>query len=133
MSRLPLAEMILALLDSHHLLTAPDLVEKLHAQGHDVHKTSVYRNLETLVSKGSIFRHSIGDQHVVYELRRHHHDHLVCTSCGKVESVECQVHLPENVGKKNGFEVEFHNLTIFGHCKSCHGDKPRLSQASHHH
>jgi len=111
---------IITLLHTHHLLTAPQLVTKLHEQGRTVNKTSVYRALEKLENQGVICKQNLHDNDLVYELRQNHHDHLVCTTCGKITPTECHV----EVNTQENFAVNHHHLTVFGTCQECVSRSP---------
>ncbi len=116
MSRTLVTDSVTQLLHQHHLLSAPQLVAHLHKQGRIVNKTSVYRALEKLETEGSICKHNLLDNELVYELRDHHHDHLICTHCGTITTAECQIELPSMV---NDFKVNHHHLTVYGLCAEC--------------
>ncbi len=117
MSEANLTDQLISLLKERHYLTAPEMVKFLAAQGHRYNKTSVYRALDRLLADGLICRQNLHDNELVFELRTHHHDHLVCSNCGKVEMTTCQVNLPAKVGKN--FAVDHHHLTIYGYCHQC--------------
>jgi Fur family ferric uptake transcriptional regulator len=104
------------MLQSKHLLSANEILELCKQQGQKYNKTSVYRALEQLVNTDVICRHHFSDDEAKYELREHHHAHLVCTNCGIVTSAECSYQEPKN---SNGFVVDHHHITLFGICKSC--------------
>jgi Fe2+ or Zn2+ uptake regulation protein len=111
----PLRKAILSLLNEHHLLTAPALLERLSTQGMDVNKTSVYRALETLLKQREISRTSFGQNDILYELASNHHDHWVCTTCGRVEEMACVTNLPAPAE----LTVEHHQVTLYGTCQNC--------------
>lgn len=104
------------LLTEYHLLSAPQILEKLAKDGRSVNKTSVYRALDKLLAEGSVCKQLFLEDSVVYELRSAHHDHMVCERCGKVEAIACSTN-SEVV--KPGFTVSHHHLTVFGTCESC--------------
>lgn len=106
---------ILSLLRQHHLLSAPQLVERLRASGREVNKTSVYRALDILAEDRLVTKKTL-DSEAMYEVADHHHDHIVCTNCGAVESVDCVFQLPE---LPRGYTVEDHTLTLYGRCPNC--------------
>jgi Fur family transcriptional regulator, ferric uptake regulator len=67
-------------------LSAPDMVARLHASGHEVGVASVYRVLDLLVERGHVQKLDVGAGSALYEARHgHHHHHVVCGNCGKVE------------------------------------------------
>lgn len=124
-SQLSLSERILVLLEKQHMLTIPQILDSLAKQNISVNKTSVYRALENLVGQDQVTRQSLGTNDIWYERQEHayHHDHLVCTTCGNVDSLPCAVkvkNLPKN------FAVSYHNLTIYGQCQKCQKVASRL-------
>ena len=112
----PLKKEILSLLEKHHLLSAAELLQKLHEKGLTANKTSVYRNLTKFMAEELVCQQSLGNDEFVYELQRDHHDHLQCRSCGLIKEMPCAVKLPAQV---EGFAVDHHHLTLFGLCRSC--------------
>ncbi len=106
---------IISLLTTHHLLTAPQIVSYLNTADQSVNKTSVYRALEKLEAQALICKQNLQDNDLVYELRENHHDHLVCTKCGKVTTAACQV----KIDQSTDFAVDHHHLTVFGLCSAC--------------
>lgn len=112
----PLKEAIVTLLEKNHLLSAPQLVDLLHAQGMMVNKTSVYRTLTQFMKDDVVCQQSLGSDEFVYELQKKHHDHIRCKNCGRVEEMPCIVAEPESV---KGFTIDHHHLTLYGTCHEC--------------
>ena len=112
----PLTELILELLREKHLMTAPQIVESFADQGTHYNKTSVYRALEKLLAQNEICKLNLGKNDIQFELRSHHHDHLVCTSCGNITSVERNSDTDKQIGN---FKVDHHHATYFGECEHC--------------
>jgi Fe2+ or Zn2+ uptake regulation protein len=50
-----------------------------------------------------------------------HHDHLICSDCGKVvDFTGCNVAaLEDRLAKETGFAIELHHLEFVGHCRNC--------------
>lgn len=112
-----LSKVLTEILKKHHLLSVSELLELVSAQsGKTYNKTSVYRALEKLEQLGEICQHSFDSGETKYELRHDQHDHLVCSSCGKIETANLQLQLPETVGN---FKTNHHHLTVFGMCAQC--------------
>jgi Fe2+ or Zn2+ uptake regulation protein len=111
----PLKKKILGLLEENHLLSATQLIEKLHAMGVNANKTSIYRNLDSFLEDNLICQQSFGDE-LLYELQEDHHDHIRCKSCGKVEETPCPVFTLPQI---SGYEVDHHHLVMYGMCESC--------------
>lgn len=107
---------ILEVLEERHALSAPDLLVALGQTGTQVNKTSVYRALEKLTEDGIVCKQTLSGETLVYELRDHHHDHLVCEKCGTVQKIPCLTKVPNSI---EGFAVHHHHTTFFGECKGC--------------
>ncbi len=109
--------------DGH--FTVDDLVKTLRETGvAGAHPATVYRILPLLMEAGLIQEAlvSAGDGHR-YEraFEREHHDHLICTSCGKVvefqfEAIEV---LQRDLSESLGFRLTGHIHELFGVCASC--------------
>ena len=60
-----------------------------------------------------------------YEAAGHgdHHDHLICTSCGRIVEFENEriEELQLRVARSHGFEVQSHKLELYGRCDGCRG------------
>jgi Fur family ferric uptake transcriptional regulator len=96
----------------------------LRERGRDVGLASVYRVLDSLLETGLVQRIDVGDGVARYEAVRpsgEHHHHLVCDSCGKVESftddvLEDAIH---RVEQASGYAVGTHEVVLHGTCRSC--------------
>ena len=100
-------------------LSAEDVYRELLKAGDDVGLATIYRVLTQFESAGLVGRHHFESGHAVFELDRgHHHDHVVCVQCGKVEEFfdqtieDCQ----KSVVEKMGYEIQDHSLVIYGNC-----------------
>lgn len=116
MSETSLKNILTKMLHEEHLLSASDFLERLDMSGKTYNKTSVYRALEQLLEEEVVCRHHFSATEASYELREHHHAHLICTNCSKVETGECDYDEPHKVG---GFLVNHHHTTLFGLCENC--------------
>lgn len=111
-----LREILVNLLKREHLLSVSQILDLLKKSKRSYNKTSVYRALDQLLEEDAVCRHYFSGSEASYELREHHHAHLVCTNCGKVETEECDYHQPESA---DGFQVNHHHTTLFGLCADC--------------
>lgn len=86
-----------------------------------VNKTTVYRQIEKLLSQSIIIEVELGDGKKRYELMSlDHHHHLLCKICGKLEDIKLnEKQLLNEVAKKSNFKVDSHNLEFFGRCINC--------------
>jgi Fe2+ or Zn2+ uptake regulation protein len=113
------------LCSSHILLTAPEIQERLKTLEISVNKTSVYRELEFLLSQKLIQEVHIKPRVTHYESALHpHHHHLVCTGCGDTKDIETNefektMQQVEYKAAQQGFAVKEHSLEFFGTCASC--------------
>lgn len=116
MQKRNLKQQILALLESHHLMSVEQLLTELTATQREFNKTSVYRALDLLEETNSVCKHYFGESQAMYELQESHHAHLFCKVCGKVSEADCEVSNPEQLA---GFKVDHHHLTFIGTCQNC--------------
>lgn len=107
---------LLELLQQRHLLTVGEILDTLDREGKSYNKTSVYRALDQLLAEGEVCRHYFTEAQAAYELRSHHHAHLVCEHCGQITVGECLYQQPQTVGT---FKVNHHHLTLMGLCAKC--------------
>ena len=83
---------------------------------------TIYRTLSLLEEAGLAESLSLDKQSKRYEMGlKKHHDHLICTECGKIiefydETIEKQ---QEIVAKSFGFRMKGHSMKITGVCREC--------------
>jgi len=99
-------------------IDAPYLVEHIK-----VNKSSIYRELKVLVSKGVVIEIDFGEGKKRYDLATvNHHHHLVCTSCKSISEMKLKQDLDnieKEIEKDTSFKVQRHNLEFFGLCANC--------------
>lgn len=115
---------ILALLEQSELihLSAETVYRMLLEGEEEIGLATVYRVLTQFEQAGILKRHNFETGHSVFELDRgEHHDHLLCTSCGKVEEFfEDRIEVIQHeIADKYQFVIEDHALTLYGVCKDC--------------
>jgi len=100
---------------------AEEFLQRLLKKGHKVSRATVYRNLEFLVEKGLVRKFDFGESHFHYEISGEHHDHMICTSCGKIAEFFCEsLELEQQkIAKENNFTMINHSMQIFGLCEQC--------------
>jgi Fur family ferric uptake transcriptional regulator len=104
-------------------LSVDELLSKVTARDATIGAATVYRTMKILTDAGlASARHFEGAQ-TRYEaaLDRHHHDHLICTSCGNIFEFENEriEELQDRVAADHGFTVTHHKLELYGLCKAC--------------
>ena len=103
-------------------LTVEELSRKVRARNRDIGAATVYRTLKLLDRLGYAKKLDFGDGVARYESSLiAHHDHMVCTGCGKVsEFEEPRIEsLQEEVARRHGFSPTMHRLAIYGICRGC--------------
>lgn len=118
--RLAIAE---TLLTSHRHLSAEEVAQEVTAAGRRVGTATVYRTIDTLLESGLVVERDFGEGFRRFEPARDipHHEHLVCTQCGKVEEFrdERLERMTTIVAESRGFARQRHRLVIHGVCKDC--------------
>ena len=100
-------------------MTAEDVYKALLAEEAEIGLATVYRVLLQFEQAGLLSRSHFESGKSVFELNEgHHHDHLVCLSCGRVEEffdaeIEKRQHA---VAKAKGFELQDHSLSLYAVC-----------------
>ena len=83
--------------------------------------TTVYRTMKLLCDAGLAIERHFDDGAARYEIEHEHHDHLVCTRCGKIVEFECAMieQAQDEIGKRYGFRLLRHRHELYGHCPDC--------------
>lgn len=106
--------------DRHH--SAEDVYKLLLEAGEDVGLATVYRVLTQFETAGLVARHHFEGGHSVFELAdEHHHDHIVCVSCGKVEEFHDEFieQRQRKVAESMGYTLKNHSHYLYGECADC--------------
>lgn len=111
-------------LSSDKHISTEDLYLKVKIKNPSIGFATVYRTLKLLTDSGIAEEINFGDGHARYEKSLSgdsHHDHLICTRCGKIEEFENHEieKLQEEVTKKYKFKMKKHKLEIYGVCVRC--------------
>ena len=100
-----------------------ELVRDLRARGLEASRATVYRALPLFAEAGFIQSTLKSGDRRCYEstFRQEHHDHLVCTSCGKIVDFHFEAFemLQREVASKHGFKLTGHSHELFGLCQDC--------------
>lgn len=107
----------------HKHIDAEELLAAMKGRGLKISRATVYRNLDLLVECGMVRKQRLGQDRFLYEHVHggQHHDHLVCTRCGRVvEFVSPGIAaLQAEICRAHGFVPSHHTLQISGLCNSC--------------
>lgn len=118
-------ELVEAMIGARRPLTIPELVEVTAG----VPQSSAYRNVSVLIEAGVARRIAGTDDHARFELAEtmlgHHHHHVVCAQCGRVEDIDPSAALEVALGEaasqaaRQGYQITEHRLDLEGLCPDC--------------
>lgn len=104
--------------------TVTEMKKDLNKNGFQPNKTTLYRQIESLIHAGLVQEVQLktGIQH--YEMQVEHHHHFVCQKCDEIECIEDEplenaIHSLEDQMKKRGMTVYEHNFSFTGICNQC--------------
>lgn len=115
----------------HRHQSAEDVYRALINEDVDIGLATVYRVLTQFEQAGILVRSQFDGGKAVFELNDgDHHDHLICTNCGKVvEFTDHEIEKRQHkIAKEQGFALESHTMLLYGICPDCH-PKGRVSGA----
>ena len=107
---------------SQRHMTAEDVFRVLLNDHSDIGLATVYRVLTQFEQAGILERSHFESGKAVYELNEgKHHDHLVCTGCGKVEEFyDAEIERRQQmVAKDKGWALQDHAMSLYGLCADC--------------
>ena len=103
-------------------MTAEDVFRVLLEERSDIGLATVYRVLTQFEQAGILIRSNFESGKAVYELDEgQHHDHFICTACGKVEEFyDAEIEKRQNlIAKSKGWVVQDHTMALYGQCATC--------------
>lgn len=114
-------------------VTVAELVRFLQDNGTPVSTTTVYRNLEQMVSEGVVRKYFLDEQTgACYQYIGEdvtpckEHFHLKCVQCGRLYHVRCDYlqNLGEHLLEEHGFAIDNTKTVLYGTCAACRGEIP---------
>jgi Fur family ferric uptake transcriptional regulator len=104
-------------------LSNEDLYQLVKKEDPTVGQTTVYRTLKILTEAGLAREVRFGDGRTHYEhnYKHQHHDHMICSECGKIIeffSAELEA-IQDQMAAKHDFEIRQHLLRMIGICSEC--------------
>lgn len=87
--------------------------------------STVYRTMKLLVEAGLVSERHFRGAEALYENVSSHHDHCICTACGKILEFEDETieELQRRVAERSGFLLLSHRMELYGLCSNCR-DRP---------
>jgi len=113
-----------ALFAAREPITLPDLRARAGEFGEAPDQATVFRVVMLLEKLGIVSRVNLRHPSSHFELRdpSRHHNHLVCTACGKIVPLPFACPLAEierRVTEELGFSEVGHSVEFFGRCAEC--------------
>lgn len=106
-----------------HLLTAEQMFLELNRLGIPISQSTVYRELDSLVSKDLAVKIKTNDSDkAFYEYNRLMHRHyLICLGCKKMIAIDIGPLdiLEEALKQQTKFIITDHKLACYGYCPEC--------------
>ena len=103
--------------EGHHA-NIDELYQRVRKRNPSVGYATVYRTLKLLTECGLANSMQFGDGTRRFEPATDHHDHLICTECGKIvefENEEIET-IQEEIATKHQFSLTSHKMELYGTC-----------------
>ena len=111
-------------------VTIEQMYHLLREKGYDYETEFVRQCMNRMVDLGFAQKKQFEGQPVRYEHRHlgRHHDHLICTKCGKIAefSNTDMERLQVGIAAKHGFHMLQHKMEIYGLCAECRSQRRPL-------
>ncbi|AVP56764.1 ferric iron uptake transcriptional regulator [Pulveribacter suum] len=103
-------------------MTAEDVFRVLLDERSDIGLATVYRVLTQFEQAGILIRSNFEGGKAIYELNEgQHHDHFICTVCGRVEEFyDPEIEKRQTlIAREMGWVVHDHAMSLYGQCAAC--------------
>lgn len=102
-----------------------ELYTKLAAQMPRIAKSTIYRNIDSLLAQNLIDKYHLNNNEIFYKIKADSHEHkhyLICDNCKKTFDLpSCPIQELENAMEEEGFVIREHQIQLNGLCKNCAG------------
>ena len=116
-------------LETEKHVSTEELYNIVHKKHENIGYATVSRTMKLLEEADLCRKVDFGDGVVRFEhkYKHQHHDHLVCTGCGKLVEIydEKLEKIQDQLVKEHGFMQESHRLNIYGLCPKCRQNSSR--------
>jgi Fe2+ or Zn2+ uptake regulation protein len=104
-------------------ISANEIYYKIVVDLPKIAKSTIYRNLDSLLNQNLIDKYHFKDNEVFYLIKSDKNEHrhfIICDDCKKVFDLpSCPLHEIESAIEKEGFIIKEHQIQISGTCKDC--------------
>lgn len=121
MRRTKQRQLILDVLQAEAPLTATQLYDRAAKRCPSLAKSTVYRNVESMVQRGELCRGFLenGESFFSPADRRHHH-YMICRECSKMQDLPiCPMEELGQMAVNSGFVATDHVVQVYGYCANC--------------
>lgn len=105
--------------------SAADIIERLRVKGYNFAYGTVYNSLRYLTEVELIRELKLNESVSRYDARIEEHQHIVCTTCGKVE--EIMLDLPQDwlqaISAQTRYKISNPHIVMEGTCEVCSSRK----------
>jgi len=117
-------QLILSILkQANRPISANEIYAKIVVDLPKIAKSTIYRNLDSLLNQNLIDKYHFKDNEVFYLIKSDKNEHrhfIICDDCKKVFDLpSCPLHEIESAIEKEGFIIKDHQIQISGTCKDC--------------
>ena len=116
-------EILKTFLSTEKHVTTEELYDIVRKRSSHIGHATVFRTLKLMRDAELVRQVDFGQKVARFEhkLGHPHHDHLVCSKCGKcIEARDSEIErLQEKLARKFSFKPTSHKMEIFGVCKDC--------------
>jgi Fur family transcriptional regulator, ferric uptake regulator len=115
-------------------ISSAQMIQRLREQGHHLDPEFVRDTLKLMCQYGFASKQQFNNGDILYEHLHlgQHHDHMVCTKCGKIEEFEdLQLeHRQIQAAARHGFHLLQHKMVMYGICAQCMAKRKKLLRLS---
>ncbi|MHC4645541.1 MAG: Fur family transcriptional regulator [Planctomycetota bacterium] len=116
-------QVVAEFLSTERHVTVQDLYDLVRRKHKGIGYATVARTVRLMSESGICRQVDFGDgvQRFEHKYGHEHHDHLICTKCGRFVEIysEKLEKLQEELVRKHGYVQEHHKLDMFGVCRRC--------------
>lgn len=118
--------LLIALDQAEDHRSADELAETVRRDHPEIHRATIYRNLETLRRLEVVQHTHLGHGPAMYHLADEVHQHLVCEECGAITEVPSSVlrGLADDLERDFGFRLNARHFAVVGRCRNCGPTEP---------
>lgn len=111
--------------EADHPMSINEIYTKLTVALPKIAKSTIYRNIDSLLAQNLIDKYHLNDNEVFYKIKSDSHEHkhyLICDSCKRTFDLpSCPIHELEDAMEEEGFIIKDHQIQLSGLCKACAG------------